>query len=98
MSSHSYTDKCPKCKNEMDCYFETRDPEQNRKDCWHCGHTEYMNWCQYQKDKQQLINERVEQEICYGDWQKYVESCEMVGVEPKTFEKWTEHEILIGEI
>ena len=40
MGSHSYTDKCPKCGNEMNCYNETRQQDVSGE-CLYCGYLYY---------------------------------------------------------
>lgn len=40
MGSHSYSEECPKCHEQMNCWNETRNPNVGGE-CLECGFTYY---------------------------------------------------------
>ena len=40
MGTHSYSEKCPKCGEQMNCWSNTREPHQGGE-CLECGFTYY---------------------------------------------------------
>jgi len=60
MGSHSYSETCPKCGEEMDCTTETKTPYSSGE-CLNCGYYFYTKEEQYTLEE--LNERRLDQEL-----------------------------------
>ena len=93
MSGANYEEECPKCGKQMECYSDYKRPMDNIEDCYHCGYYSFVQVVEETRDKGELIDIRIENEIEHDEWEEYVKKQDELGIKPRDFEEWTTQKV-----